>query len=178
MLASTGAFAIFHHYDYSSGDASQQLLEAYRVRGGVLEQVMTVPLAYDVSGADPAGGGTAYQASYELTKESDGTRGVDVTGKQVTGFPGDLPDGAVLGTGRFRGSGDRLTRRGSAPRQPARISCRRSPAPGWTSDEAVSGRFLASAASRGTLSSPSGSLRFSNHGPAPPARRSCPGTPS
>ena len=104
-----GTSEILHHYEYDSGGYSEALLEAYQVRGGSLVQVFRTTLGSDNSGAEPeAGREVSYQASYTLTKEPDGTRGIEVKGRMSAGTRSDLPDGAVLGTARFRWSGDRL----------------------------------------------------------------------
>lgn len=86
-----GTSEILYEYHYDSKGYIQESLQAFQISGSTLVSVLDTTLDASNFGAAPEPGQEyAYKASYKLTKESDGTRGVDVTGAMVEGKRSNL----------------------------------------------------------------------------------------
>jgi hypothetical protein len=107
-----GTSEILYEYRYDSHGYWVVSLQAFQISGSTLVSVLDTTLEAFNDGAAPEPGQEyAYKASYKLTQEIDGTRGVDVTGAMVKGNRSNLDGDVVIGTARFRWAGGQLARR-------------------------------------------------------------------
>lgn len=85
-----------HGYQYEN-------LSVFQVNGATLATALNIPLLSDNEAAqeDPTKA-ERYTASYEVTKEPDGLRGLVVTGKMVKGHPPTNRSGPPLSIGKKR----------------------------------------------------------------------------
>jgi hypothetical protein len=84
-----------HGYD-------QKIVTVFRVKGATLEPMLAVPIALSndmsaKSGADQF----SYEAKYSVTKEPDGTRGLEIDGSSKGKRPQFIKDNLVLGQKRY-----------------------------------------------------------------------------